>query len=252
MVPNLPPTMAYTSIPNDTSNQAQCNMTSSLLHLSLSTSDPFDEELDVLTRLDRFQFFRLGPAGTKCSCCFELVLWTLSNDGIPDVVPRNVNGGLLSLLQLCAFKRNQTLRLDQRRSLGFNLSGLETNEFLFTFAILPHTFDACSLASRNGTGHAQGKQHEGLKTRDEGLKAVDASNDGKQAQRCNAAVVLTIEEPTNEAAAHVLRIVATQTRIGDLKEVSIIHEHVTHRDYHHNSSPLGTSRGYPRSRPRPP
>ena len=198
-----------------------------------------------------------------------LRIWTL-NDGIPDVVPRNINGRLLSLLhQLCAFKRNNTLHLDQRRGQGFNLSGLETNWFLFTFAIFPQAFDAGSLASRNGTGHAQGQEHEGLKTQDKRLKAEGEGNNDQQVQRCNAAVlaaavftkkehtnaaaasvdtsrddkqdqrlkaadrasaVITTEVPASAAAAHSLRIVAAQTRIGNHKNVSIVHEEVTHRD----------------------
>ena len=87
-------------------------MTSSPDNLSLSDSDTLDEELDVLTRLNSFQFFWLGPTGTKCSCCFKQVLWTL-NDGIPDVVG---NDGPVSLLsELALAKRQQSSRQDPKR-----------------------------------------------------------------------------------------------------------------------------------------
>ena len=112
MVHNPPSNHGIHIHTHDTSNQTQCNMTSSPDNLSLSTSDTLDEELDVLTRLDSFQFFRLGPTGTKCSCCLEQVLWTL-NDGIPDVV---VNDGPVSLLpELALAKRQQSSRQDPKR-----------------------------------------------------------------------------------------------------------------------------------------
>ena len=71
----------------------------------------------------------------------------------------------------------------------------EQNGFLFTFAIFPRTFDACSLASRHGTGNAQDRQHEGLKTYDKGLKAVQASNNDKQVQQRQASSTLQCCSP---------------------------------------------------------
>ena len=99
-----PPSNHGTNIhTHDTSNQTQRNMASSPDNLSLSTSDPLDEELDDLTRLDSFQFLRPGPTGTKCSCGYELVLGNL-NDGIPVVV---VNDGPVSLLPELAHARRE-------------------------------------------------------------------------------------------------------------------------------------------------
>ena len=140
----------------DPSNQAQCNMTSSPDKLSLSTSDLFDEELDILTRLDiySFQFFWLGPAGTKCSCCFELVLWIL-NDGIPDVV---VNDGPVSLLPELALARSEekTSQDPTRRNLKIFCPRTQEGNILLS---LP--FQTCATCSKKPGSRNKGS----LKTR---------------------------------------------------------------------------------------
>ena len=141
-------------------------------------------------------------AGTfKCGCCTQ-VLWTLSNDGIPDVVPRNIKWKTpVSPSPALRFqRRNKTLRAP------IFLAWKQRGSFspLQSFHI---PFDAGSLASRKGTGHAQGQEHEGLKTQDKRLKAEGEGNNNQQVQRCNAAVLaaalFTKKEHTNAAAAHV-------------------------------------------------
>ena len=144
MIHNLPSNHGIHVHAHDSSNQAQCILTFSPHHLSASTSDPLDEELDDLTRLDSFQFFRLGPTGTRCSCGYELGLGNL-NDGIPVVV---VNDGPVSLLPELAHARREekTIPDPTRKNLKSFCPRIQEGNILFTFILCKLTFpNMCNM-----------------------------------------------------------------------------------------------------------
>ena len=213
----------------DSRNQAQCYTTSSPDHLSLSTSDPFDEELDVLTRLD--------------ICSFQFSGWDLQEPNA--TAASNWYSGFstmasltsLSMMDQCLSFQNSRARQARgktsqdptRRNLKIFCPRTQEGNILFTFILCKITFpNMCNMFEETRiqkrreledtlSNPARSSKHRGqetLKAKGEGIrgKHLDRSNAADNAENITegsnrphpaaAAAVSFMKKLTNAAATH--------------------------------------------------